>query len=105
MEFLSSYREGTSMPRCSATLLSGVLWPILLAATLLADDWSQFRGPNASGKPAVDRPLPEKIGPDVNVLWKTPLPPGHSSPVVFGDQIFLTAVRDEKLLTMALDRK
>lgn len=38
------------------------------------------------------------------MLWKVPLPPGHSSPIVLGDRIYVTAVQDEKLLTMALSR-
>src|SRR5262249_23534734 len=73
-------------------------------SSLIAGDWAQFRGPNASGRPAVDRPLPDKISPVDHVLWKTRLPPGHSSPVVYGDRIYLTAVRDQKLYTIALDR-
>jgi outer membrane protein assembly factor BamB len=68
-------------------------------------DWPQFRGRNCSGKAATDAPLPSDIGPKTNVLWKTPLCPGHSSPVVVGDRIYLTAVREKKLLTIALDRK
>jgi outer membrane protein assembly factor BamB len=69
-----------------------------------ASDWSQFRGPNSSGRPAHDAPLPAELGPDTNVLWKTALPPGHSSPVVAGDRIYLTAVRQQRLLILALER-
>jgi outer membrane protein assembly factor BamB len=66
------------------------------------EPWAQFRGP--SGTAVADgRPLPEHIGPEKNVVWKVPLPPGHSSPVVFGDRIYLTAVRGPALLTIALD--
>jgi outer membrane protein assembly factor BamB len=70
---------------------------------LLAADWPQFRGPNASGV-AADTDLPVEFGPTTNVVWKTPLPPGHSSPSVAGDKIFLTALENEKLFTYALDR-
>lgn len=70
-----------------------------------ASDWPRFRGPNASGRPAREAPLPAELGPDTNVLWKTALPPGHSSPVVVGDRIYLTAVRDKRLVTLALDRR
>jgi outer membrane protein assembly factor BamB len=70
-----------------------------------ASDWPQFRGPNCSGRPAVDLPLPAEIGPAANVVWKTAVPPGHSSPVLAGDRVYLTAVRDRKLLTLALDRQ
>ena len=45
------------------------------------------------------------MGPDRNVVWKTPLPPGHSSPVVVGDSIFVTAHQQGKLFVISLDRE
>jgi outer membrane protein assembly factor BamB len=66
--------------------------------------WPQFRGPNASGLAPSTAPLPTRIGPDTNVVWKVALPPGHSSPVVLGDRIYLTGVREGKLVTIALER-
>src|SRR5688572_10511199 len=81
-----------------ALLLSGL--PLLAAEPA---EWSQFRGPN-SGVAVGAGKLPTQIGPDKNVLWKTALPPGHSSPIVLGDRIYLTAARDKSLLTIALDR-
>jgi outer membrane protein assembly factor BamB len=36
--------------------------------------------------------------------WRVALPPGHSSPILVGDRIFLTAYEGEKLLTFSLDR-
>jgi outer membrane protein assembly factor BamB len=66
--------------------------------------WSQFRGPGGRGSVDVHSPLPAEIGPDKNIVWKVPLPPGHSSPIVYGNRIYFTAVRDKKLLTIALDR-
>ena len=47
--------------------------------------------------------LPLRFGPDHNVVWKTELALGHSSPVLTEDRIFLTATRDGKLLTLALN--
>ncbi|MFO1095685.1 MAG: family 16 glycoside hydrolase [Planctomycetaceae bacterium] len=67
--------------------------------------WPQFHGPRGGGRPLADRPLPEKIDPSSNIVWKTPLPPGHSSPVIDGDRIYLTAEQGEHLVTMALDRR
>jgi outer membrane protein assembly factor BamB len=68
------------------------------------DEWSQFRGPNASGV-SKEKDLPVQFGPNQNVVWKTPLPPGHSSPVLTGDRIFLTAHEGkDKLLVLCLDR-
>ena len=69
-----------------------------------AEDWSRFRGPNGSG--VVDTvDLPVEFGPEKNVVWKTNLPPGHSSPVLSDDRVFLTAFEEETLLTYCLDRK
>ncbi len=63
----------------------------MFAATgALAEDWPQFRGPNGSGV-SVSTGLPEVFGPEKNVVWKTPLPPGHSSPVLTRDRVFVTA--------------
>lgn len=74
------------------------------AETLRAQTWPQFRGHNSSGLATTAAALPERIGPAQNVLWKTELPPGHSSPIVWQDRIYLTGVRDERLVTMALER-
>ena len=62
----------------------------LFAATAFSADWMQFRGPNGSGVGDATR-LPSEFGPEKNVVWKTAVPPGHSSPVIAGDLIFLTA--------------
>ena len=38
----------------------------------------------------MDADVPVHFGPDSNVLWKTPVDEGQSSPVIWGDRIFLT---------------
>ena len=48
--------------------------------------------------------MPTEFGPQKNVLWRTELPEGKSSPVLAGDRIFLTAAEGEELITMCLDR-
>jgi len=76
------------------------------AGPLLAGDWPQFRGPGSLGRAATEDALPSDIGPQAeSLLWKTELPPGHSSPVIVGDRIFVTGARDGKLLTFGLDRQ
>jgi outer membrane protein assembly factor BamB len=67
--------------------------------------WSQFRGSGGAAVAVGSHPLPTEIGPKQYVLWKTPLPAGHSSPVVHGNRIYLTGVADKKLVTIGLDRK
>ncbi len=70
-----------------------------------SDSWPQFRGPNAGGVALGAHKLPAAIGPDRNLIWKVPLPPGHSSPVVHGDRVFVTAVEDGSLYTLGLHRE
>lgn len=79
----------------------------LLASSANAGNWSRFRGSHGTGLAAAEDQLPTEIGPGVNQLWRTELPPGHSSPAIIGDRIFLTAVKgtDKKeLVTIGLDR-
>jgi outer membrane protein assembly factor BamB len=91
-------------------MLRGVLmilrfctFALLPLAMCAAGDWPQFRGPNASGT-ADEKGLPVEFGPSKNVVWKTALPGGHSSPILVGDRIFVTAFEGKKLLTICLDR-
>ena len=82
---------------------------LLVSAGVAADvpdpeGWSRFRGPNGSGVSTSTR-LPAEFGPDTNVVWKTELPFGHSSPALTRDRIFLTAARGERLVTICLDRR
>src|SRR5580698_9034186 len=77
---------------------------LLLALSLAGADWPQFRGPDGSGLCASCGPLPTEFGPQKNVLWKTELPPGKSSPVLAGDRIFLTASEGDDLITICLSR-
>ncbi len=89
-----------------------VLFFLLVHVVVANDDWSRFRGPNGAGVSAATN-LPTEFGPDKNVVWKTPLPPGHSSPVLTRDRIFVTAhtptTKKDKynyqLFVIALDRK
>jgi outer membrane protein assembly factor BamB len=72
-------------------------------ASALQADWTQFRGPNGQGI-ASDQTLPVEFGPERNLIWKTEVPPGHSSPVLIRDRIFLTAFEPGKLSTICLNR-
>jgi outer membrane protein assembly factor BamB len=80
-----------------------LLFFLIFSSLGSAADWPRFRGPNGSGV-AEARGLPSEFGPNKNVIWKTTLPLGHSSPVLAGDRIYVTASENDKLLTIALDR-
>ena len=80
-----------------------LLYPLLVVG-LFATDWPQLRGPNGSGLCPSCGQLPTEFGPQENVLWKTELQEGKSSPILVGDRIFLTASEGDDLITMCLRR-
>jgi len=66
-----------------------VVFAVLATA---GDHWPQFRGPESNGV-AADGNLPESWSATRNVVWKTEIPgSGWSSPIVWGDRIFVTSV-------------
>ena len=83
--------------------MTKLLLALTLATFISGEEWSQFRGPNGTGVSATTG-LPDTFGPAKNVAWKTPLPAGHSSPVLTRDQIFVTAHDSSKLFVICLDR-
>jgi outer membrane protein assembly factor BamB len=63
-----------------------------LAALAAAANWPQFRGPSGSGMGAGQPPTEWNVESGRNIRWKTAIPGlGHSSPVVWGDRIFVTS--------------
>jgi outer membrane protein assembly factor BamB len=60
--------------------------------------WPQFRGPEGQGVSA-EKGLPDDWSATRNVLWKTAIPGrGYSSPVIWGDRIFLTTAIEGELV-------
>ena len=78
-----------------ATTLIGAFSILVLVAAGLSQaesNWPQFRGPEARGV-AEDGGLPDRWSATDNVEWKTDLPGrGWSSPIVWGNRVFLTTV-------------
>ena len=78
---------------------------LLVTFTLSAsatDHWAEFRGPNGTGL-ALDADLPVKFGENENVTWKTPIHGwGHSSPVVWGDQVWMVTATEDGLKMSAI---
>ena len=75
------------------TFLVGVL---LLVSALCssAQEWTRFRGPNGTGISHA-KTIPTKIT-DSDIDWKIELPgSGHSSPVLWGEKLFITTTGDK----------
>ncbi len=55
-----------------------------------AANWPQWRGPDGSGI-SNEKNLPSEWSPTKNIKWKTPIDGrAHSSPIVWGNRVFLT---------------
>ena len=92
---------------CDVRVVLGIHWEEMRSATCLiaifaigamaADsNWPQFRGPDASGVGAGSPPTEWNVETGKNVLWSVEIPGlGHSSPVIWGDRIFLTSAVSE----------
>jgi outer membrane protein assembly factor BamB len=87
-----SFDEVTIMRR-SPGLIPGEAAFLVVAALALnapAAEWPNFRGPHSSGV-SEEKDLPVQWSDTENLLWKTDLPgPGSSSPIVWGDKVFVT---------------
>ena len=85
-----------------------VVLPVLVTVSpLLAENWPQFRGPTGQGHSPETR-LPLNWSAAGNVAWKTPIPgQSWSSPIVWGDRVFLTTAVDEgqSCHVLCLERK
>ena len=93
---------------CGVIAALGVLASGAGPASAQTDQWARFRGPNGTGVSSTTG-LPSAFGPAAGVVWKTPLPPGHSSPVLTSTRIFVTAHTADKehytLSVIGLDRR
>jgi outer membrane protein assembly factor BamB len=89
------------MKRLALTLL-------LFSSTLPANDnWPQFRGPAGDGI-AADSDIPTTWSEEENVTWKTEIHGlGWSSPVIFGEQVWLTTATPDgkELSVLCLDKE
>jgi outer membrane protein assembly factor BamB len=60
-----------------------------------ADNWERFRGPNGNGISS-DKNIPVQFSTTENVRWKVKIEGiGHSSPIVWGDRVFLQTARSD----------
>ncbi|MEW5978107.1 MAG: PQQ-binding-like beta-propeller repeat protein [Acidobacteriota bacterium] len=79
---------------------------LLVAAGVQAGNWPSWRGPDGSGV-TPETNLPLRWSATENVRWKATLPDrGNSSPIVWGDRVFLTQAieKEHRLMVMCLNR-
>lgn len=92
-------------PVVSLALRILLLMLLISVPVARGEDWNRFRGPNGSSVDSLSQRLPVEFGPSKNLVWKTQVPFGQSSPIVVGDRVFLTGREGERLITFALDAK
>tara|TARA_R110002096_G_scaffold104771_10_gene230722 strand:- start:3338 stop:4609 length:1272 start_codon:yes stop_codon:yes gene_type:complete len=79
----------TRLPFQSILVVVGILLPLSHASA--NDNWPQWRGPDGLSL-AAPGDYPTEFSPEKNVQWKVKLPGvGSSTPIVWGDQIFVTS--------------
>jgi outer membrane protein assembly factor BamB len=84
---------GRFLPRAAAAV--AVLISTFAAACLAGDNWPQFRGPTGQGISDATA-LPATWSETENVVWKTAIHgKSHSSPVVWGDQVWVTTATED----------
>jgi outer membrane protein assembly factor BamB len=78
---------------------------MMIVATLSADNWPQWRGPQLNGTSG-ETGLPIKWTAQSNVAWKLPLPEwSGATPIVWGDSIFLNVAQGSTLSLWCVDRR
>jgi len=71
---------------------------LLLNSSAGAASWPQWRGPSGQGVSA-EKNLPTEWNGTKNIKWKTPIEGrGHSSPIVWGNRIFITTAIEGPLV-------
>jgi hypothetical protein len=83
-----------SLPACFLLLVG--------AGAAAADNWPQWRGPTNDGV-SKETGLPTQFGAEKNLAWLLPLPGmGGSTPVVWGERIFLTSEHGNDLVLLCV---
>ncbi|HAB10854.1 MAG TPA: quinonprotein alcohol dehydrogenase, partial [Planctomycetaceae bacterium] len=94
-----------------STTLIALVMPLLLVAVATAEErktqahWNQFRGPDGDGR-SLATDLPVEFSETKNVRWKTAIHgKGYSSPVVWGNRVWLTTAREDgrELFALCVD--
>src|SRR5262249_1262989 len=106
---LSRYASSTSrsLGGLMRTLTISLSIVVVVAAAAEAEDWPGWRGPRGDGS-SLEKNLPLRWSDQDNIAWKTKIAGiGHSSPVVFGDRLFVTTclLKEQERVLLCLDRR
>jgi len=78
----------------------------VFSASLCPANWPAWRGDAAGTGITQETALPLKWSATENVKWKVPLPEaGNSTPIVWGERVFVTQAAGARRLVIAFDRK
>ena len=85
--------------------LTASIFALLLTSPLHGANWPAWRGPEGTGLTS-ETNLPLKWSATEKVKWMIDLPePGNSTPIIWGDRLFLTQAVGPRRTVMCLDRK
>ena len=99
----SRWNQLTSVSNVTTSIVTTLL-ALFAPAAWAQPAWRQFRGPDSQGIAVADVKSPTSLDPDANRLWRCELPPGHSSPCIWGDVIYVTGCEERQLQTIAIRR-
>ncbi|QVL33656.1 PQQ-like beta-propeller repeat protein [Telmatocola sphagniphila] len=82
-------------------LVTLVAW----SSPAFADNWPSWRGPDNLGI-STEKNIPSEWSDEKNIAWKAKMPGiGASTPVVWGDKIFLSSEEGDSTVLLCLDAK
>jgi outer membrane protein assembly factor BamB len=83
---------------------AALITALLLTASPHAENWPQWRGPSQNGVSG-ETGLPVRWSKTENIAWKLALPAwSGSTPIVWGDRVFLSVASGSDLFLWAIDR-
>jgi outer membrane protein assembly factor BamB len=75
---------------------------VIVPSAAWAEEWPAWRGPRGDGS-SQEKSVPVRWSKTENIQWKTAIPgKGHSSPIIWGDRIFLTTCLEKDLQRVLL---
>ena len=85
-------------------VLAVAICVVFSSLNVYAENWPQWRGPSLNGI-STEKNLPVQWTTTENIAWKLPMPElSGSTPIIWGDRIFLNVAEKGSLFLWAVDR-